>query len=149
MGVSSFSLVCAHYLIIHSLCPQYVSNPLYTIAVVGAHGRLAGIYLVTFGLCIKTLLWRDGRLKPRDSLPYKMLIAALLMLIFASFDIALTIRLTLKALTGSPTLEQLQQYFHLEWTYTMRVGCYVGQTFMGDSILVSKSPRFTGLGLHT
>ncbi|EAU83571.2 hypothetical protein CC1G_07944 [Coprinopsis cinerea okayama7 len=65
-----------------------------------------------------------------------MLIAALLMLIFASFDIALTIRLTLKALTGSPTLEQLQQYFHLEWTYTMRVGCYVGQTFMGDSILL-------------
>ncbi|KAH9475041.1 hypothetical protein JR316_0012143 [Psilocybe cubensis] len=96
-----------------------------------------GIYLVSFFACIRVLLWIDGWFKPLHLINRKMLFAALLMFLFASLDVAFHLRHNLEAFVyfDAHPIETFEQTSN--WINVMKMVCYVAQTFVGDSILVS------------
>ncbi|KDR69730.1 hypothetical protein GALMADRAFT_906760 [Galerina marginata CBS 339.88] len=67
-----------------------------------------------------------------------MLSAALLMLLFASMDVAFHLRHNLEAFVyfnhGGDPVEDFERTAN--WINVMKMGCYVAQTFVGDSILL-------------
>lgn len=101
--------------------------------------HLQGIYLITFVNCIKSLVWIDGGFKPFHKLHIKMLVAAFLMLIFATLDVAFHLRHNLEIFVGAPNPEYVIAAFNHTsyWLNVMKMASYVAQTFVGDSILVS------------
>lgn len=66
-----------------------------------------------------------------------MLVAALLMFLFASLDVAFHLRHNLEAFVYFDVhpIETFEQTSN--WINVMKMACYVAQTFIGDSILVS------------
>lgn len=105
------------------------------------HWTFQGIYLVTFFDCIRVLLWLDGGFKPKDIINKKMLIAALLMFVFGSLDLAFGLRHNIVAFIdfeGDP-IEQFTNTSY--WVNVMKMVCFVAQTFVGDAILVRRVRR--------
>ncbi|KAH6905140.1 hypothetical protein BKA70DRAFT_1431226 [Coprinopsis sp. MPI-PUGE-AT-0042] len=103
----------------------------------GANGD-PRIYLVTFVNCLKTLLWIDGGFKPLHQLHHKMLVAALLMFVFGSLDVAFHLRHNLDAFVGAPNPQAVLDHFNdtSNWINVMKMAAYVMQTFVGDAILL-------------
>ncbi|TFK38572.1 hypothetical protein BDQ12DRAFT_747923 [Crucibulum laeve] len=94
------------------------------------------IFLVTFFNCLRVLLWKEGNFKPQNLIHYKMLVAALLMFLFASLDVAFHLRHNLDAFInfeGDP-IDDFSNTSN--WINVVKMGCYVAQTFIGDSILL-------------
>ncbi|KAJ8464014.1 hypothetical protein ONZ45_g17385 [Pleurotus djamor] len=56
-----------------------------------------GIFLITFPLCIRALLWTQGRMRSLASVNWLMLIAALLLAFFVTFDVIITLIWHIKA----------------------------------------------------
>jgi hypothetical protein len=85
---------------------------------------------------MKALLWSDGRFKPFRLLNIKMLIASLLLFTIATLDIAFHLRHNLEAFIwyNGPAIEVFNKTS--SWINVVKMGCYVAQTFVGDSILV-------------
>ena len=104
-----------------------------------------GIYLVSFFSCMRVLLWSEGGFKPMHLVNKKMLVAALLMFLFASLDVAFHLRHNLEAFIwfdGDP-IEDFDKTS--SWINVISMGFYVAQTFVGDSILVRPfSPMLSG-----
>ena len=96
----------------------------------------AGMFLITSAHCLRTLLWEDGRAKPLGRLHWKMLIASLLMFSFATLDIAFGLRHNIEAFIyfKGGALQEFEDVSN--WVNVMKMVCYVGQTFVGDAILV-------------
>lgn len=97
---------------------------------------LPGVYLVSFFNCIRTLVWFEGRFKSWHDLNYMMLLAAILMFMFATLDVAFHLRHNLEAFIyfrGDP-VEEFDQT--ADWINVIAMVFYVLQTFVGDSILV-------------
>ncbi|EKM60639.1 uncharacterized protein PHACADRAFT_246673 [Phanerochaete carnosa HHB-10118-sp] len=99
-----------------------------------------GIFLVTFGLCVKALLCvRDQLvLKPLKDVNWGMFCVAVLMLIFATFDVAFGLRHNLDAFIfytgpGGPTAEFQDLR---SWINIMKTVDFVAQTSIGDAILI-------------
>ncbi|KDR69732.1 hypothetical protein GALMADRAFT_77028, partial [Galerina marginata CBS 339.88] len=95
-----------------------------------------GMYLISFFNCIHVLVWSDRWFKPRHHVKKAMLLAALLMLVFASMDVAFHLRHVLDAFiyfNGDP-IETFDKTSN--WINVMKMGCFVAQTFVGDSILI-------------
>ncbi|KAF8911412.1 hypothetical protein CPB85DRAFT_1434939 [Mucidula mucida] len=95
-----------------------------------------GIFLISFLLCMKTLVWHDGYFKRAHLLNWPMILATITLLVFATLNASLSVRLNLEGFIyygGDPS----------DWFNNMgnpiaiikRVD-YVGQTFMGDCILI-------------
>lgn len=85
---------------------------------------------------MRVLLWSDGGLKPRKSINFMLLSAALAMFLFGTMDIAFGLRHNLDAFIyydGNPIDEFANTSY---WVNVMKMGNYVAQTFVGDSILV-------------
>ena len=103
-----------------------------------------GIFLITFFHCLRVLLWEDGHIKPSRRLHWKMIIASLLMFSFASLDVAFGLRHNIEAFVyfQGGAIEDFQKLSY--WVNVMKMVNYVGQTFVGDAILVG-SPS-AGLG---
>ncbi|KAK2462176.1 hypothetical protein APHAL10511_005808 [Amanita phalloides] len=100
------------------------------------YGFALGMLLITFFHCLRVLLWEDGRLRTWRRLHWKMLIGSLLMFTFASLDVAFGLRHNLEAFVyfqGGPIkdFERLSN-----WINVMKMVNYVGQTFVGDAILL-------------
>jgi len=97
-----------------------------------------GIFLVTFVSCMKTLLWKDGHVKPVRTMHYKMIIAAILMFIFATMDVAFHLQHNLDAFVGAPDHQAVLDHFNdtSNWINVMKMAAYVAQTFVGDAILL-------------
>lgn len=99
----------------------------------------------------------NGRPKPIARIHIKMVIAALAMFVFASLDVSVHLRHNLDVFVyreGDP-VEEFSKTSN--WISVISMGCYVAQTFVGDSILVSlptsifglcseKNPSCTGVG---
>jgi len=86
--------------------------------------------------CLRVLLWSEGWFKPFRIVNKKMLLASLLMLIFASLDVAFHLRHNLEAFiwfNGDP-VDDFERTSY--WLNVIKMGCYVAQTFVGDSILL-------------
>lgn len=99
-----------------------------------------GIFLVSFFDCMRALLWSGGWFKPIHLLNVKMLVASVLMFTLASLDVAFHLRHNLEAFiwfNGNP-IDDFEKTS--AWLNVIAMGCYVAQTFVGDSILVSMSP---------
>ncbi|PPQ97458.1 hypothetical protein CVT26_002806 [Gymnopilus dilepis] len=97
---------------------------------------LPGVYLVSFFNCIRTLVWFEGRFKSWHDLNYMMLLAAILMFMFATLDVAFHLRHNLEAFIyfrGDP-VEEFDQT--ADWINVIAMVFYVLQTFVGDSILI-------------
>ncbi|KDR66934.1 hypothetical protein GALMADRAFT_147576 [Galerina marginata CBS 339.88] len=99
--------------------------------------QVVGLFMesVFYG-CIRVLLWLDGWFKPLNRVNKKMVFAALLMLVFASMDVAFHLRHNLEAFVyfdGDPIVEFDKTS---NWINVMKMGCYVAQTFVGDTILI-------------
>lgn len=99
-----------------------------------------GMFLVTFGLCIKALLCRRDQLvlKPLRDVHWGMFVVAILMFIFATFDVAFGLRHNLDAFIfykgpGGPT-EEFQDIGY--WVNIMKTVDFVAQTSIGDAILI-------------
>lgn len=96
-----------------------------------------GIFLVTFFDCLRVLTMLEGRFKPFAHVHLKMVFAAIAMFVFASLDVAFHLRHNLDAFTayeGDP----IHEFSNVSnWVNVMSMGCYVAQTFVGDSILAS------------
>lgn len=85
---------------------------------------------------MRVLLWSEGWFKPFRVINKKMFIAAMIMFIFASLDVAFGLRHNLDAFIsfqGDPIVEFSKTS---NWVNVMKMVCYVMQTFVGDSILV-------------
>lgn len=99
---------------------------------------LYGIYLMTFLSCMRLLLFRDGSLQSFSSLNHTMVAAALAMFLFGTLDVAFGLRHNLDAFIysqgyGTP----IAQFSSISyWVNVMKMVSYVGQTFVGDSILL-------------
>jgi hypothetical protein len=94
------------------------------------------MFLITFFGCVRVLVWSDGRLKPHSKINYKMLVAALLMFIFASMDVAFGLQHNIDAFIyfdGDP-IDEFSDTSN--WINVMKMVNYVAQTFIGDCILV-------------
>jgi len=95
-------------------------------------------------LCIKVLLW-DGahaRFKQPGTWNRPLLVAALLMFIFGTLDVALGLQHNLKAFWFGIQSGQIQgpadEFARIsEWVNVMKLANYDAQTFVGDGILVS------------
>ncbi|KXN91539.1 hypothetical protein AN958_00561 [Leucoagaricus sp. SymC.cos] len=105
----------------------------------GAHSyQNLGIFLVTFLDCLRVLFLIDGRFKPFGRIHIKMVFAALAMFVFASLDVAFHLRHNLDAFVSS-SIDPVKEFSQTSsWINVMSMGCYVAQTFIGDSILVSR-----------
>ncbi|PFH53622.1 hypothetical protein AMATHDRAFT_73422 [Amanita thiersii Skay4041] len=94
------------------------------------------VFLVTFFHCLRILLSTDIRLKRPREINWMMLIAALLMFIFASLDVAFGLRHNIEAFIyfqGDP----VQNFADISnWVNVMKMGNFVAQTFVGDAILL-------------
>ncbi|TFK72281.1 hypothetical protein BDN72DRAFT_343754 [Pluteus cervinus] len=97
-----------------------------------------GVYLVSFFFCVQALVYPEYHLKSWKSINKKMLIAALSMCIFASLDVAFGLAHNVIAFikSGDPTQEFERTSY---WVNVMKMGCYVGQTFIGDLILIYRT----------
>ncbi|KAF5349941.1 hypothetical protein D9756_009069 [Leucocoprinus leucothites] len=95
-----------------------------------------GIFLVTFLECLRVLFIMDGRLKPAGRIHFTMVFAALAMFLFASLDVAFHLRHNLDVFiySGGNAIQEFSKTS--SWINVMSMGCYVAQTFIGDSILV-------------
>lgn len=96
----------------------------------------AGMFLITFFHCLRVLLWEDGHIKSWRRLHWKMVIASLLMFSFASLDIAFGLRHNIEAFVyfQGGAIEDFEKLSY--WVNVMKMVDYVGQTFVGDAILV-------------
>ncbi|KAF9449210.1 hypothetical protein P691DRAFT_799526 [Macrolepiota fuliginosa MF-IS2] len=99
--------------------------------------QVVGLFMesVFYG-CLRVLFMMDGRLKPFARIHLKMVFAAVAMFVFASLDVAFHLRHNLEAFTvyeGDP-VEEFSKVSN--WINVVSMGCYVGQTFIGDSILL-------------
>ncbi|KAF5310296.1 hypothetical protein D9619_010551 [Psilocybe cf. subviscida] len=102
-----------------------------------------GIYLVTFVLCIQVLLWDSAhaRFKHPGTWNRPLLVAALLMFIFGTLDVALGLQHNLKAFWFGIQSGQIQgpadEFARIsEWVNVMKLANYDAQTFIGDGILL-------------
>lgn len=98
-----------------------------------------GIYLVTFFSCIRVLLWRDGKRKEWSAINKTMVVAALLMLVFASLDVAFGLRHNLDAFVYEFAKGQHPKVEFAKiskWLNVMKFVNYSAQTFIGDGILL-------------
>jgi hypothetical protein len=96
----------------------------------------SGIFLVTFLSCLRVLFTVDGKFKPLARIHIKMVFAALAMFVFATLDVAFHLRHNLDAFVSSE-LHATEVFSETSnWINVISMGCYVGQTFVGDSILV-------------
>ena len=100
---------------------------------------LLGIHLVSFFSCMRVLLWSEGHFKPLRLVNIKMVIASLIMFIIASLDLTLHLRHSLEAFIwyNGPAIENFNKIS--SWLNVLKVGTYVAQQFVGDSILVQKN----------
>lgn len=97
------------------------------------------MFLITFVSCVRVLVWSDRRWKPNSEINYKMLVAAILMFIFASMDVAFGLRHNIEAFIyfdGDPIVQFSNTS---NWINVMKMVNYVAQTFIGDCILVSNT----------
>jgi hypothetical protein len=86
---------------------------------------------------MRVLLWEHRFFKPLRLVKKKMLTAALLMFIFATMDVCFHLRHNLEAFAyfNSNPIETFEKTSN--WINVMKMVCYVAQTFVGDTILVS------------
>ncbi|CAA7264462.1 unnamed protein product [Cyclocybe aegerita] len=99
--------------------------------------QVVGLFMesVFYG-CLRVLLWKEGWFKPLHAINKKMLVAALLMFLFASLDVAFHLRHNLDAFIwfeGDP-VDAFEETSN--WINVMKMVCYVLQTFVGDAILL-------------
>jgi len=96
-----------------------------------------GMFLITFFHCLRVLLWEDGHIKSWRRLHWKMVIASLLMFSFASLDVAFGLRHNIEAFIyfQGGAIEDFEKLSY--WVNVMKMVDYVGQTFVGDAILVA------------
>lgn len=95
-----------------------------------------GIFLVTFTNCVKVLVRPDGHFSTWNRRKCLMLLAAVLMFIFASLDVAFHLRHNLDVFIHS-TEDPVEEFEDTsDWINVMKMVCYVAQTFIGDCILV-------------
>lgn len=95
---------------------------------------------MTFFSCIRVLLWRDGKRKEWSAINKTMVVAALLMLVFASLDVAFGLRHNLDAFVYEFAKGQHPKVEFAKiskWLNVMKFVNYSAQTFIGDGILVS------------
>ena len=94
---------------------------------------------------MRALLWFDGLLKPSRLVNIKMLVASLVMFIIASLDVAFHLRHNLQAFVWNNGLGAIEEFNKTSnWLNVVKMGCYVAQTFVGDSILVGKDLDYGG-----
>ncbi|KAF8345147.1 hypothetical protein F5887DRAFT_1282876 [Amanita rubescens] len=95
-----------------------------------------GMFLITFFHCLRVLVWEDGHIKSWRRLHWKMLVASLLMFIFASLDVAFGLRHNIEAFVyfQGGAIEDFERLSN--WVNVMKMVDYVGQTFVGDAILL-------------
>jgi hypothetical protein len=100
---------------------------------------IVGMFLITFFHCLRVLVWEDGHIKSWRRLHWKMLVASLLMFIFASLDVAFGLRHNIEAFVyfQGGAIEDFERLSN--WVNVMKMVDYVGQTFVGDAILVCSS----------
>jgi len=100
---------------------------------------LVGMFLITFFHCLRVLVWEDGHIRSWRRLHWKMLIASLLMFTFASLDVAFGLRHNIEAFVyfQDGAIEDFERLSN--WVNVMKMVDYVGQTFVGDAILVCSS----------
>lgn len=98
-----------------------------------------GIYLITFFSCISVLLVKEGRMKPWSSINKTMVVAALLMLLFGSLDVAFGLRHNLDAFVYqfAKGVQPKDEFAKIsKWVNVMKFANYSAQTFIGDGILL-------------
>lgn len=91
---------------------------------------------MTFFDCIRVLTVIDGRFKQLGLIHWKMVAAAIAMFVFASLDVAFHLRHNLYAFITYKGEAAEEFSIVSNWISVMSMGCYVAQTFVGDSILV-------------
>jgi len=93
---------------------------------------------VTFFTCLRVLLWSSAHenFKSRHNISFPMLLSAVFMFFFATMDVSLAVRQSIEAFIflGGDVIAEIEQTSR--WVIYMRVVDYVGQTFIGDGILV-------------
>ena len=90
---------------------------------------------MTFVACLRVLLFSNGRLKSIRTLNYPMVVAALLMFVFGSLDVAFGLRHNIDAFVSIGDPDKVFADIS-NWINVMKMVDYVAQTFIGDAILV-------------
>ncbi|XP_006456525.1 hypothetical protein AGABI2DRAFT_188439 [Agaricus bisporus var. bisporus H97] len=91
---------------------------------------------MTFFACLRVLTTTEGRFKPLRHIHLKMLLAAIIMFVCASLDVAFHLRHNLDVFTASRSNAVEEFSKTSSWINVISMGCYVVQTFVGDSILL-------------
>lgn len=106
----------------------------------GSSGMVVGIYLVSFGYCLHSLLYSG---KSSSTQRYLLLFVALLLFTVATLDLACLVRLDLDAFIyykgpggaiGELSILSL-------WVNVMKTVAYVAQTSIADAMLASIHPE--------
>ncbi|KAF9260954.1 hypothetical protein L218DRAFT_1050468 [Marasmius fiardii PR-910] len=103
---------------------------------------LYGIYLVSFGYCLRAILaekaYTPSGFKFKTNINWITLVFALLLGLFATLDIAFGLRHNLDAFAyykgPGGAVEELQDISY--WVNVMKTADYVAQTFIGDAMLL-------------
>ncbi|KAF8639085.1 hypothetical protein AX16_010391 [Volvariella volvacea WC 439] len=100
------------------------------------YGTVLCIFLVTFFSCIRVLIHPENTFKQLHEINWKMMIAAILMFIFGTMDVAFGLVRNFDAFIhfdGDP----IDEFSNTDnWVNVMKMACYVAQTFVGDAILL-------------
>ncbi|KAF9465689.1 hypothetical protein BDZ94DRAFT_296847 [Collybia nuda] len=95
-----------------------------------------GINLVSFFICMGTLLLSDGHLKPLPTVNYISLVAALLMFSIATFDIAVVVSRNIEWFVDANTKTMPSGSGVSNWWSVAEISNFIAQTFIGDAILI-------------
>lgn len=95
-----------------------------------------GIFMVTFGLCLRALLWSNMGFKPYSQIDRPMVAVCIAMPIFATVNLALNVLRAVESVGASGISEQFTNLGSA--TETVKFICVNVQTLIADAMLVIK-----------
>ncbi|KAJ8488385.1 hypothetical protein ONZ45_g13973 [Pleurotus djamor] len=98
-----------------------------------------GIFLITFPLCMRALLWHQGKMRSLGSVNWPMFVAAILLAVFVTFDVIITLIWLVKAFVlNNHDGDAAQQVFTdiSNWINVMRTVNFLIPVLIGDLVLI-------------
>ncbi|KAF5370986.1 hypothetical protein D9615_010000 [Tricholomella constricta] len=95
-----------------------------------------GMNIISFFVCLTTLLLVEGKFRPRRNIHYIMLCAALALFTISTFDAVVTLHFNVSLFVRrDPRTDAESEGLHQWWSVASFI-CFIAQTFLGDVILI-------------
>lgn len=113
-----------------------MSDTLSTVVTFFLESMAYGMNIISFVACLSTLLFAGCRLRPRRSIHWIMVGAALTLFLISTADAIVTILYVVEMFVRSNPRTNLELQGINEWWSVSSFSCFVAQTFLGDVILI-------------